>query len=1842
MEDDAPDFSYAYAGSNAPPPSSWNPALRPDSKDAQHDLHQLQPSPQSLSQQPSPQIVPQSKPTLEDGQEEDDESEDDVPPIPETPTVLPPLNSGAAVSHSTPEGPLSISKEKPADSESTESGSSGDEEDEEGDEEVEESDEDEESEDEQTSQDTQSAAGRQPSLSEQATRETTMEPKAASVPTAEESEEQSEEEEEEEEAEGDDEDEGGKEEEDDEDEEDEEEDDEEEEEEEEEEDHPENNYEHQGETTLLEAAVAESENAPLVADVQSETDEWGASDGFDLDTAPQDGLTDVSVQAPLQTPRPEAGGTTVGDTFIGNTKAGGNVGESNDDWGSGDGDDFFGGASAGQPVGPPQPADGSAAAHAVDKSEDAPVITDSAWDLELDDDFLPDAEDSAPAFELDDDEGFLEDDLPDTSQEPARSVPVSSSNKYTPAPAPVSQSSAYSYGAPSPQLANIPQSSQSSGIPTPIAPYAAYGQTPVPQAPIRPGMPSSAESFAAKAREGYHSPYDLPDDIVTTRKRPAPRTASVPPASPSAPPRSSSIGNAGARPPPSSNMSASSLSPPSSAHSQQPQMTGLPPMVPPKPAPVKASSSSFFEELPVTSKPRAPGRYTPQHGVPQQPILPGISPKERTASWSSLRNEVKPDADNYIAQLQQPERLPVFPDQPTAPVRTNSLPVPQPAAAVPSSRYSPAPVHVPTAPATSMRYSPAPPPVPVANARYSPAPPAPQASVSNHYGPPPSGPPRPPSQSYLPRTSSPLAYHTVPQQTGIATQPQQDAIDLDPPRQSLEGVRRTEEQPQQLVSSPPQTARSATPPVRSTPSSAVSSPRKRNTYTPQYQSMDPATTSAPSRADSPSANMKMPARNLPIEPPVPTAGVLFQSSLDESLSHQVNTIPPRRQPSLQYDCIPPTDERAIDPLERWRGYPIFTWGLGGTVVSTYPKQVPRYGGGASAPMVKCSPGELRIQSAKELLPLLEDNMKFPGPLKSKSKKKDVSAWLAQGIAMLQARQQTPGLDRSMSADDFKRLDEKILLWKVLQVFIDNDGLLSGNATVDAAVRTVFSTNTDTSVDGEGSFTTAADLVSRPRSNTTGVQADPVDPKAVDELKTLLTKGDREKAVWHAVDQRLWAHAMLLSSTLDKNIWKQVVQEFVQKEVKKLGRDNQALAVLYEIFAGNHDDCVDELVPASARAGFQMMSTDGAGLTGNALHGLDKWRETFSLVLNNRSEGDSAALVSLGKLLASYGRVEAAHICFIFARSKTHINGVDDPEANIVLIGADHKQNPSGLGVDLEPILLTEIYEFGLSLSAQGGSHTIPHLQNYKLAHAYQLAEYGHRADAQAYCDAIATSMKATTRVSPYFNGSFVAMLDDLTKRLSQSPKDGSSWLSKPMDKVSSSLFSKFTNFVAGDDEDPTSNHSVGEAGPFAKIAGNTPTLSPVQSNADLYGAYSSFGTAAPAPPAPANSRYAPTNAYAPRTSMESIRSKYEPQGRPSLESNEGNTGVRAVSDSHVSSPQFTNNFAPMQPPQGQLGPHQASLSKSHSYSPLRSEYNVPGLSYDSAAAQEPQSTYGGFQPPTSGLDDPSSETTGFQPPTSSYEPPSYQSYQQNEGESSEQSLKPKKSFMDDDEDDDLATRAAALKISSSHSKSENDRAADEAFRKAAEEDAKRDKEAAAQKKSGGWLGGWFGGAKKDANPPANKPIRAKLGEENSFKYDPVLKKWVNTKGGVAEAAKPMATPPPPRSGPPARTVSTQGPPNSNGLPIPPTSNPIQRSSSMPPPMGLPGSRASTPGLPSDSEGKPPVLQRPTLANGPPSRPGTGMSTASSIDDLLGAPQARKGAAKGKKKGGRYVDVMAKP
>ena len=62
-------------------------------------------------------------------------------------------------------------------------------------------------------------------------------------------------------------------------------------------------------------------------------------------------------------------------------------------------------------------------------------------------------------------------------------------------------------------------------------------------------------------------------------------------------------------------------------------------------------------------------------------------------------------------------------------------------------------------------------------------------------------------------------------------------------------------------------------------------------------------------------------------------------------------------------------------------------------MTSFPKNVPRYGVNQSTLMMVRRPGEVRVRNAKDIQPLEERLAKFPGPLKGKSKKKETIAWL---------------------------------------------------------------------------------------------------------------------------------------------------------------------------------------------------------------------------------------------------------------------------------------------------------------------------------------------------------------------------------------------------------------------------------------------------------------------------------------------------------------------------------------------------------------------------------------------------------------------------------------------------------------------------------------------------------------------------------------------------------------------------------------------------------------------------------------------------------------------------------
>ncbi|PMD43240.1 hypothetical protein L207DRAFT_484403 [Hyaloscypha variabilis F] len=1505
-----------------------------------------------------------------------------------------------------------------------------------------------------------------------------------------------------------------------------------------------------------------------------------------------------------------------------------------------------------------------------------------------------------------------------------------------------------SYAPSGPMLTDLTRPATTAAVPSPyMSPSVSNFPT---QQPQRPELPK-AQSFADKSKGGYHSPYDLPMEVVKPRKRVSIQhmqsSYNNAPAGSVPPPRSSSMYT---QPPPPSRGSTSSLSPPTSSHGvpqNKPQSIPTPPSSGQSQGqPVKTvrkSQSGFFEELPVSTKPRLAPRHSSALASPTQapygasspthPPPPG-APRPPYAPSSVQQHPVQPPPSHQ--GLVAPERV-----SPYASLPTGNVPVPAVA-----TRYSPAP--------PPLTHSHTAPPPPVSQSRYSPAPPAPRQSMPTYNSAPSnqlpqSAPPLP----HQPRTSSPLAHFERTQdprshgsysetasfdrrssssgyESNLRTSHLPPTREVDENEQvSPSAVRNygeLQDQPPQPASRPPHVMHPVShtpPPPQGLSSRLVSSPPKRVTsnYAPQQPPTGPPQAFMPpqrSQTQSPGSAYAGPRLEMSSSAPYQRpASVEVPASPRPNVGYSTTSMPSSvsrpRGFSQGLNYIAPTDGREHDPLQRWKGAPVFAWGVGGTVMTSFPTDVPRYGINQVTPMIVRSPGQVKIRNIKEIDPLPERLTSFPGPLKGKAKKKDVVTWLTSGIEILEQDASYLRSASQLSHED-KRIEERILLWKILRVFVENDGTLEGNAVVVKAVRAVLSPGIDDDSSSAPLYATGAELSGISRSAASAPSADPVDPGAVDELRKHLLRGEREKAVWEAVDKRLWAHAMLISNTVSKELYKQVAQEFVQKEVKTIGDNTQSLAALYEIFAGNYEESIDELVPPSARAGFQMVSTSStAGPSRDALDGLDRWRETLGLVLSNRSEEDSLALNALGRLLAGYGRAEAAHICFMFARSHSVFGGIDDPSSTMVLVGSDQMRQPHDFDREMEPILLSEVFEYGISLSNTSNlASSIPHLSVYKLQHATILAEYGYREQALQYCEAIATSITSQTKRSPYHHPLLVAALDDLSKRLKQSPKDeSSSWIKKPtVEKATSSVFTYFNKFVAGDEAEPappgSSAGSANDIGPFARIAGGTPTISRSPSNAELYGSYNGGlginGSAANLS-TKAASRYAPGAPYTPasnepqssspygsqpRSSMEERSSgefrRYEPQRqmsqisdyRPSSQPvnpvNPPNTYTPQTSSSYTpqssytpfgntgspyaespyapqpttpvteqaptniySSPQPINNYEPQQTTSHP--PSQPSFSReaSSSYEPPSSNgYEPPSSNYE-----PPESA--GYEPPSSSYEPPASG--GYEPPSSGYEPPSYEPATMNDEPDSPVETRPKKkSFMDDDDDDIPALKAAPS--AREKMKAEKDREADEAFRKAAEADAQRAKEAeAAKKKSGGWgLGGWFGGSKKEQDMGAqpNKPIKAKLGEASSFVYDPELKRWINKKAGAETTeGKSAATPPPPRAGPP-RTAS--GPPAAG-----PTSTPR-----MPPPAQRAVSEAGPlPSSQSESNLVPPGMSR-SVSNGssvggsgpptaPPSRPGTGMSNASSIDDLLGPPSTggRKGAAKAKKKGRGYVDVM---
>ena len=1381
------------------------------------------------------------------------------------------------------------------------------------------------------------------------------------------------------------------------------------------------------------------------------------------------------------------------------------------------------------------------------------------WQAALEDDELLDkdgTDDPAILFE-DDGVGFLDDEPVNVETQPAVSprlsadyspkVPVQgfsdtdlseppAANRYTPSPWSEPQDlfpSDYVSGQPRTSMNQQPRQAIN-GLSNSVSAPASTGHQPLYRdAPVqRPNIPSSTQSFADKAKGGYTSPYDLPMDVTRPKKRNV--TQQLRPGSsnsalanrPSAPPRSSSMFASGTpvlepHPP------LPSLSKPTKATQLHLTSNGASSTLS-----TKASVGSFFEELPsVKPRPsvgasRVHAQNPPLNHLSQSPPLP--LPIEQATG--PQRPSTSSSSSSSGHGLVPPVRI--------GPYASVSHQVPNgPNLQHVNSKYSPAPISQSSIPPSRTRYAA-----------------SPAGSVRA---------PTPASLPFQPRTSSPLAqsnvraeglkeavYSEATVDTGSNTMKRESARQLSNPtgiahvlHNSWSPIQASDSGPNQRATSDsstpynqvrlshfstPQSMTNHNGPTGSLsmPSEVPEAPESgRLPFSEPHiglESQSAVSTAAelitPRRSQTQSPGAVASRPSLPIsswdtyQRPASVNDHAFPPQVIGSTKTGPTVTRPSRGLTQNIEYIRPTDGREKDALERWKGCPLFVFGFGGTIATTFPKKVQRYTAGHSTPLMKCSPGEIKIQ-ARSNYALNDKISSFPGPLKSKGKKKDVLDWLQQRILQLE-QVHAEVVPSAVLPGPSKRNEEKILLWRIMKVLVDFDGVVEGKPAAEQEIRLILSPELADGLPSNLPPSPKAELLSISRANRSTHVSDPTQPGDLEALRRILLHGQREQAVWHALDRRLWAHAMLISSTMNSSIWKQVLQEFIRQEVKLSGENTASLASLYQIFAGNWEESADELVPPSARAGLQFVSkAAGSGPVRNTLDGLDTWRETLTLALSNRTTDDSKALVALGRLLLGYGRVEAAHICFIFAKVPGIYGGADDLQASVTLLGADHTQHPSDFSRDLDCILITEVYEFASTVLALSPTITIsPHLQAYKLYHAMLLAEYGSRKDAQEYCTAITNAMKSTTKPSPYHHSLLFSALDDLITRLRQAPSAAAaaSWMSKPsLDKVSGSFLSRVNQFIAGDESDADSVASGRgtdpAAGPFAGIAGDTPNISRSPSSSGIYNTYPSgaplsssiASTSRYAPGAP----YAAQGQYTPRSSLEqsngnsqdsrhpshndTLRPQFSDVSRPS---SSGNLYQKAPQQSLKSSYQPTSQpsthplrhgsyptppsnpeYVPVAPPEN-LSP---SLYDQEPYRPMPAPehplYQSPdqapvdeqlssrqetGLFPDQSSASMLAPNQTPYQPLSSGYESASiqGQSSSYEPPSAShYEPPSYNSYApdtQVDDSSPIEERPKKKSFMDNDDDEFEARAAATLR----EGKAQNDRETDEAFRKAAEAD----------------------------------------------------------------------------------------------------------------------------------------------------------------------------------------------
>ncbi|KAL0581708.1 hypothetical protein V5O48_000290 [Marasmius crinis-equi] len=997
-----------------------------------------------------------------------------------------------------------------------------------------------------------------------------------------------------------------------------------------------------------------------------------------------------------------------------------------------------------------------------------------------------------------------------------------------------------------------------------------------------------------------------------------------------------------------------------------------------------------------------------------------------------------------------------------------------------------------------------------------------------------------------------------------------------------------------------------------------------------------------------------------------------------------------------------------DPLGRAGArIPVFSFGFGGKIVTCF-HGADKLSTGFDVALASRNSTGVSIRVLNKVIPesaLDLSPSSFPGPLFSdpgtpttalvrtgastqmKNKKTRLLKYLSD-----RAEEISMGLGYLHAGTAEKRQAEgKLILVKLLKILIEHDGKLLGTPQAEVAVRNALVPELDLST----SSTSDADSFTSPGFSALGedialqssvlpndlsdpsVTVSTLRPSSLDKIQDFLLRGEKRKAYHYALDQKLWAHAMVIASGIDKEAWKEVVNEFLRSELgsKDLaskpsanpafahaqplsgapapgGTTNgrEGLRVAYSLFSGQGPAAVQELIPQN----LMLQPQPQARLTLPAAHttpmtpnfaapapaanipqeSLAKWAEMVAMVIcGAMTPESSSALTALGDQLSGNGWVEAGHVCYLLSPQTSPIAGMGNASARIVLLGAPNPHTSTKYIRDTDPIIFSEILEFALGLHTPAKGHEpfpgLPHLQAFRLIRAMYLAEIGEVSLAKRYCEAITASM---SRPSPYFTPFLSDQLRGLVDRISGTAHSdkSNSWvggkIGKPsLDGIGGWLEGRFTKLVTGDEEDNearSDNKGEGQeyAGPFSTQYSAMSSNAPSNDNSPQSSVVN-LNSYAPPPPASVPGR---TGSAMSNRSFLGHQSVPVPHERASSAMDYGTRRKASPGPRIASASAYTTTFAQSGQAQSIYSPPGTAKQDDvrRSSSEIKEEDEGQEVTWWGS------SSYGyndnGKTPTTATFvqlgagDQPAvnSSNDGFISLMDNNH------YAPSPSASTSSFSRSAVNEVEEDEED-LGFGNAKPKPKPSHGDNGNDaesKAPSSAPAPAQRPDIKPIPAAGAS--NGSWLSRWW---KRDSSTPGPGPVKANLGEETSFYYDKDLKRWVNKTSGGAEAAKPATPPPPPSRAQTASPGMSGGPgarPPSAGPPPLRSASAADLSGTPPPPKTGP-MRIRSNLVPSDVPG---------------SAPGT-PTGGSHLMPPGGPPRPKSSQAAKRNVRSRYVDVF---